>query len=76
MDYLRNAIHKCTHAYGRVWDGHLIPKEIIALRDFGVGLKTHDIESAVHRKRTGINNGYWIRFDVPIQIEERLKERL
>jgi hypothetical protein len=74
MNHLHNAIRKCQYSFdGRILDGCLVPKEILALRDFGVAISQHDIRTAVYRKRNGINNGSWTCFEVPRSIEEQFK---
>jgi hypothetical protein len=64
MNHLHNAIKKCSWEYRQTWCGYLLPKEILALNDFGVHLHERDIEIAKDWKRNGIGGGRWIYFTI------------
>lgn len=74
MNHLHNAIRKCSWEYKRRYSGYLLPKEILALRDFGVILDDRDIELAIYWKRSGYCAGRWTFFDLDKTIEESFKE--
>ena len=63
MNHLRNAVQKCYRAFSPKWRGHLLPKEILALRDLGIELQESDIEIAIYWKRKGISGSRWIEFE-------------
>lgn len=71
MNHLLNAILKCRHSNGRVWDACLNPKEILALNDLGpLVIKDHDWEIAVYWKRKGISNRRWVVVTANDRFEE------
>ena len=70
MNHCYNAIRKCERNNGREWYGHLVPKEILALNDFGINIDPRDLELAIYRKRNGINNGRWTYFTANKEFEE------
>ena len=64
MNHLHNAIRKCNHQWKRHWGGYLLPKEILALRDFGVKMDQRYIDLAIDWKRNGRGGGLWTYFDL------------
>jgi hypothetical protein len=77
MNHLHNAIRKCSYqGHGQHWGGYLIPKEILALKDFGVHLYERDVELAIDWKRAGRAKGRWTFFnlDKNSAVEKEFKE--
>ncbi|KPK10624.1 MAG: hypothetical protein AMJ56_07590 [Anaerolineae bacterium SG8_19] len=64
MNHLHNAIRKCSYqGYDRRWGGYLLPKEVLALRDFGVA-DLDNVDWAIDCKRSGIIYGRWTYFNL------------
>jgi hypothetical protein len=70
VNHRYNAIRKCNRNRLREWCGYLIPKEILALKAFGIDIDARDVDTAIHWKRKGINNGRWIYFMANDKFEE------
>lgn len=64
MNHLHNAIRKCGYEYRYTWSGCLIPREILALKDFGCHFHEDDIKIAVDWKRRGVGNSRWVFFNI------------
>ena len=52
-----------------------MPKEVLALRDFGVRISSYYVDIAIDCKRTGRTYGSWTYFDlVKGENEDKFKE--
>lgn len=71
------AVKKCQPNDGfKQWCGPLTPSEILALDRAGVRLKQHDIDRAIHYKRSGISLNTWVYFNYKDGEFNKLKDRL